>query len=600
MVKESSAWLYKNEVELNSYGKERDSSFSNGGHGEESGPGNVFLVAAGPGDPEFLTLKAVKVIRTLTFCCMIVELLVTSYHRVLKVFGMGGKEMDFLQQKGIQVKVIPEPQDLADKVVREELVSPTLIIIGKVVALSPLWPLSFKEEHPRFNSINLVYATELLLYWKPLLNRLLIMMVSIHKKGNERAKGSCSVLHLTGLVSNSKQSTMMYVCREQAFGLFKSYLHCDWIDLRGRDALLALLEHPKLVSASNSFKAMQEVTFSASKESALQGRWVYIFQREFATVDPARIDDGWILYLRLSFAIAPSLAYNFVGTDEATTCVGLVIRNQRNGMTSVAHMDSTKVVDIGLTQMLSLVADQNFDVDLDVHLIGGFEDVLPKQANDSTRSKTQSKVNGYSFPLCTKIIETLGKRQEKFHIQTLFVLEHNTKRDSRGNAYPVFNGFLVKTSSGSIIPASFDRTMRCPDEIVRRIRVTASYEDPYWNGKLLETYDTQTDRFVIAPCSWTLWQVHAALTLENFSDEEILLHCSTSPSAEGLDFVDNLRRQWDYLIKKPDWNLTFPLRRPRVFEWTTDGSWKRCLFSPQGSWNEARDISIGSSDRSAL
>ncbi|KAL9334257.1 hypothetical protein Peur_074396 [Populus x canadensis] len=333
-----------------------------------------------------------------------------------------------------------------------------------------------------------------------------------------------------------------------------------------RGALVTLLEHPKLVSASNSFEAMQEVKLSASKEYALQGRWVYVFQREFATVDPALID--------------------FIGTDEATTCVGLVIRNQRNGMTSVAHMDSTKVVDIGLTQMLSLVVDKNFDDDLDVHLIGGFEDVLPKQADGSSRSKTQAKGDGYSFPLCTKIIETLHKRKEKFHIQTLFVLRHNTKRDSQGNAYPVFNGFLVKTSTGSVIPASFDRTTRCPDEIVRRIRISASHEDPTWNGKLLDTYDTQNDRFVIAPCSWTFWQVHDALTLQDLSDEEILLQCSTSPSAEGPEFVDNLRRQWDYLIKQPLWNLTFPTRHPRVFEWTADGSWKRCLFSPQDSWNE--------------
>jgi protein N-terminal asparagine amidohydrolase len=32
------------------------------------------------------------------------------------------------------------------------------------------------------------------------------------------------------------------------------------------------------------------------------------------------------------------------------------------------------------------------------------------------------------------------------------------------------------------------------------------------------------------------------LTLQDLSDEEILLECSTSPSAEGPEFVDNLRR----------------------------------------------------------
>lgn len=65
-----------------------------------------------------------------------------------------------------------------------------------------------------------------------------------------------------------------------------------------------------------------------------------------------------------------------------------------------------------------------------------------------------------------------------------------------------FSPFQVETCTGSLSPASFDGTSRCPDEIVRRIRVTSSYEDTSWNGKLLETYDTQTDRFVIAPCRW--------------------------------------------------------------------------------------------------
>ena len=89
-----------------------------------------------------------------------------------------------------------------------------------------------------------------------------------------------------------------------------------------------------------------------------------------------------------------------VGTDEATTCVGLAIRNRTSGMyeyikfedknlwncvklqylflkfqlsvsfsnlrTSVAHMDSPKVVDIGLTQMLALVVNQDSKAELDV------------------------------------------------------------------------------------------------------------------------------------------------------------------------------------------------------------------------------------------
>ncbi|MED6180661.1 S-adenosyl-L-methionine-dependent uroporphyrinogen III methyltransferase, chloroplastic [Stylosanthes scabra] len=249
-------------------------------------PGNVFLVGTGPGDPELLTLKAVRVIKGADLLLYdrlvsndVLELVApharllyvgktAGYHSRTQeeihelllsfaeagatvvrlkggdplVFGRGGEEMDFLQQQGIQVKVIPgitaasgiaaelgiplthrgiansvrfltghsrkggtdplfvaenaadpdstlvvymglstlpslaqklichglspetpaaaiergttpqqrtvfaELKDLSEKITSAGLVSPTLIIIGKVVELSPFWPMSTKEE----------------------------------------------------------------------------------------------------------------------------------------------------------------------------------------------------------------------------------------------------------------------------------------------------------------------------------------------------------------------------------------------------------------------------------------------------------------------
>ncbi|KAM4073086.1 hypothetical protein ACB094_11G190500 [Castanea mollissima] len=61
------------------------------------------------------------------------------------------------------------------------------------------------------------------------------------------------------------------------------------------------------------------------------------------------------------------LSYDkFVGTDEATTCVCLVIHHKQNRMTSVAHMDSPNIVDMGLSQMSSRVIGHNLDAELDV------------------------------------------------------------------------------------------------------------------------------------------------------------------------------------------------------------------------------------------
>ncbi|XP_022866877.1 uncharacterized protein LOC111386639 [Olea europaea var. sylvestris] len=252
---------------------------------QRSGPGNVFLVGTGPGDPELLAVKALRVIQSADL--LLYDRLVSNdvlnlvglnakflyvgktagnhsrtqeeIHELLLsfaeaganvvrlkggdpfVFGRGGEEMDFLQQQGIEVKVVPgitaasgiaaelgiplthrgvansvrfltghsrnggtdplfvaestadpdstlvvymglstlpslasklmhhglpqdtaavavergttpqqrmvfaELKDLADEIALNQLISPTLIIVGRVVALSPLWPHVKKE-----------------------------------------------------------------------------------------------------------------------------------------------------------------------------------------------------------------------------------------------------------------------------------------------------------------------------------------------------------------------------------------------------------------------------------------------------------------------
>ncbi|KAL0429318.1 UNVERIFIED_CONTAM: protein N-terminal asparagine amidohydrolase [Sesamum radiatum] len=267
----------------------------------------------------------------------------------------------------------------------------------------------------------------------------------------------------------------------------------------GMDTLIALMEHPVLVSASNSFKSMAEKRVSVSENSSSVGpeisKFVYIFQREFATVDPALVD--------------------LVGTDEATTCVGIAIRNCKTGMMSVAHMDSPNVVDTGLSQMLSLVTDHESDALLDVHLIGGFDDI-------------SSQVWPYS---------------------------------------------PMETSTGSITPASFDGTSRCPDEMSGEFELLQLSRILVGLANCLIHMILELTIFVIAPCVWTIRQKHIALTLQNLSDTEILLACSSSPYAEVPDFVDNEKRKWDYLIRHPNWRETFPSKQPRVFQRTAEGTW---------------------------
>uniref|UniRef100_A0A804PVJ7 Protein N-terminal asparagine amidohydrolase n=1 Tax=Zea mays TaxID=4577 RepID=A0A804PVJ7_MAIZE len=260
----------------------------------------------------------------------------------------------------------------------------------------------------------------------------------------------------------------------------------------GRELVAALLESPGIRHAVDRLKVAPERRISAGQEGA--PKHVYVFQREYATVDPARVE--------------------LVGTDEATTCIGVVIRNNKTGMTSVSHMDFPEIVEGGIKQMLELLGDDN--APFDVHLIGGFADASTKVVRSS--GKKHIKQEGYSYPLCCKIVEVLHKSQLQFHLRSFCVLENNTKSDSFGNALPIIGGFVVETSSGVVIPATFDMDSRCPDEVVRRIRVSVSSYDPTWQGRLLETYDTQDDVFQIAPaCCTCLVCLQFSLTIKSIA-----------------------------------------------------------------------------------
>lgn len=72
---------------------------------------------------------------------------------------------------------------------------------------------------------------------------------------------------------------------------------------QGADVLYALMECPYLVDATNLFKGTPEIRFTVSEESGVErstmSKWVYVFQKEYATVDPALVDV--IFPLSLSF-----------------------------------------------------------------------------------------------------------------------------------------------------------------------------------------------------------------------------------------------------------------------------------------------------------
>lgn len=97
-----------------------------------------------------------------------------------------------------------------------------------------------------------------------------------------------------------------------------------------------------------------------------------------------------------------------------------------------------------------------------------------QHGNGSSCSESDANLDGYSFPLCSTIVETLRTREERFHFQTLFVLAHNTRKNSEGHACPIFNGLVVSfqilKSCSFLLHILFSYSFRIFSHLYKEIR----------------------------------------------------------------------------------------------------------------------------------
>ncbi|CAM6000438.1 unnamed protein product, partial [Sphagnum balticum] len=317
-----------------------------------------------------------------------------------------------------------------------------------------------------------------------------------------------------------------------------------------------LLEHPVLVSSAAAFVALpgqhiqpppDENGVSTDGHGREHRKFVYVGQRECATVDPDVVE--------------------FIGTDDATTCIGVVIRNPQSGLTCVGHLDFVNGVKLGINQMTGSVSPTSSCL-LEAHLVGGFDDLDPK------------KPEGYSRPLARRILEELQSSSCNFNLQTLCILQHNTAVGSNGFGHPIAYGFVVESKIGRLAPATFHIDARCPDGVVRSLCLLTISSNPNYGAELMTPYKTSEDSFAIGPTRWCVRGLQPCPIYED-EDSWFLEKTSTSPYAEGPDFLTSSRRMYAYLLEHPNWEQTFPGDSPRVFTRSNLGGWDRQLIQSQ-------------------
>ncbi|VFQ89428.1 unnamed protein product [Cuscuta campestris] len=102
----------------------------------------------------------------------------------------------------------------------------------------------------------------------------------------------------------------------------------------------------------------------------------------------------------------------------------------------------------------------------------------------------------------------------------------------------------VETGTGSIFPTMFHETTKCPDAFIRNpVRLKVALNCPGWDGnRLLETYDTRSDKFCITPCAWDKSFVEYCEAYQKKSDREICNTLYTVPVNENPSIAEFGRR----------------------------------------------------------
>ncbi|XP_023230791.1 protein N-terminal asparagine amidohydrolase-like [Centruroides sculpturatus] len=262
---------------------------------------------------------------------------------------------------------------------------------------------------------------------------------------------------------------------------------------------------------------------------------LYIHQREFAVTG---LHDKHI---------------NILGTDDATTCIIVVLRHTGSGAVGLAHFDGSGLQQ-GVANLVRRVEDLSLSAPegrLELHIVGGFLDS-----------------RNYSEQLAIQLLYAFHKQPLNIHLITACICELNNSL--RGNInWPVIYGIGINVKSGEIFPATFPD--KGPDLQLRCARhFTGCYD-------MIDTYDYNLGVMRIGPFNYepmrgiNLWLSQ--------SDDFLLQHLSTSPEVEPPHFAMQVRETLKYIQQHPFPGVTvFPDNRPHFFQKDESGMWVQICY----------------------
>ncbi|VEN52729.1 unnamed protein product [Callosobruchus maculatus] len=167
------------------------------------------------------------------------------------------------------------------------------------------------------------------------------------------------------------------------------------------------------------FDSFSEYKTSGSNFSALPSTMVghrgslYIMQREYAAVAPK------------------NEIVNILGSDDATTCIIIIVRDSHSGSTALAHLDNPPGAGKAIEEIIEKLQHlPDAYSKYDMYLVGGYQD--PR---------------GLSDQLFEEIFKTVQKLPQEIHLKLACIGETNTVVKNR-IPWPKIYGVAIKIDTG--------------------------------------------------------------------------------------------------------------------------------------------------------
>jgi len=250
-------------------------------------------------------------------------------------------------------------------------------------------------------------------------------------------------------------------------------------------------------------------------------------------------------------------SFDYIVTDEATTCHILVFIEPSTGTVGLAHLDGGGNMQESIKEFISTInCCQNLiDNDgspavcknLEMYLFGGFVDA-----------------KGYSEPMFDEILSTCKNLDQKIELKLACCFSVNNVFKANEN-YPLITGLGVRVESLDV------SVIKCrnigPDTLLRNVRMIYNNEET----TMKNIYDFHEGCVYIEPFSFH--KARYAHELLRLPDAVYLKYCSTSPHCESEYFVEHSKSV-----------IRFTLRYHDCVDSIFQGKTRKCYLDEHNKW----------------